>query len=241
MSKTPHDVLIEAYKHLHYHEGRTSGGIWNNTTKFGKRYGWNGVAWCQIYVWCIFQDADAGSLVPKTAGCQQAWDWFHARKRTGSTPRAAALIYFGPGRHVGIVKSYTGSTVTYISGNTNDHPGGPANSVEEHTVSRSAPHGYAYPAYEGSSRPSSPAPRPPAGGGPSWPGRLITQPPIMSGGDVRTWQEQMRRRGWSIAVDGRYGPDSEAICRAFQREKGLEVDGIVGPRAWAAAWTAPIT
>ncbi|WP_285700980.1 peptidoglycan-binding domain-containing protein [Actinomadura sp. NBRC 104412] len=28
-----------------------------------------------------------------------------------------------------------------------------------------------------------------------------------------------------------YGPGSEAICRAFQKEKGLTVDGIVGPAA----------
>jgi peptidoglycan hydrolase-like protein with peptidoglycan-binding domain len=63
----------------------------------------------------------------------------------------------------------------------------------------------------------------------------------MTGSDVRTWQQQMKRRGWRITGDGVYGPDSERICRAFQREKGLQEDGIVGPDTWRAAWTARIT
>ena len=43
-------------------------------------------------------------------------------------------------------------------------------------------------------------------------------------GDVRTWQAQMARRGWSLAVDQHYGPASERVCRLFQGEKGLGVD-----------------
>ncbi len=76
---------------------------------------------------------------------------------------------------------------------------------------------------------------------PAWPGRYLTQPPIMRGSDVRTWQKRMHARGWRITVDGAYGPQSEGVCRAFQREKGLTVDGIVGPVTWGAAWTAPVT
>ncbi|QKW40723.1 peptidoglycan-binding protein [Actinomadura sp. NAK00032] len=48
-------------------------------------------------------------------------------------------------------------------------------------------------------------------------------------------------RGWRIAADGAYGPRSESVCRSFQAEKGLAVDGIVGPATWRAAWEAPIT
>lgn len=81
----------------------------------------------------------------------------------------------------------------------------------------------------------------PAPGTPPWPGRLLRYPPIMRGEDVRTWQARMRERGWRIDVDGAYGPQSRQVCLAFQREKGLTVDGIVGPETWAASWTAPIT
>jgi peptidoglycan hydrolase-like protein with peptidoglycan-binding domain len=59
--------------------------------------------------------------------------------------------------------------------------------------------------------------------------------PVAEGGS----EGRPRKRGWKIAVDGTYGPPSEKVCRAFQEEKHLGVDGIVGPKTWAAAWTAP--
>jgi putative peptidoglycan binding protein/N-acetylmuramoyl-L-alanine amidase-like protein len=86
------------------------------------------------------------------------------------------------------------------------------------------------------------APSPPAGGAPPWPGRYLELgDPMMAGDDVRTWQGQMLARGWALEVDGIYGPQSADVCRSFQAEKGLGVDGIVGPETWAATWAAPIT
>lgn len=77
---------------------------------------------------------------------------------------------------------------------------------------------------------------------PKFPGRLLVlKSPNLSGNDVRTWQQQMHTRGWSIAVDGIYGPASRDTCLKFQQEKHLAVDGIVGPATWAASWTAPVT
>ncbi|RKS06785.1 peptidoglycan hydrolase-like protein with peptidoglycan-binding domain [Nocardiopsis sp. Huas11] len=59
--------------------------------------------------------------------------------------------------------------------------------------------------------------------------------------DLRRWQRRMRDRGWVITPDGLYGDQTEAVTRAFQREKQLGVDGLIGARTWAAAWTATIT
>lgn len=58
---------------------------------------------------------------------------------------------------------------------------------------------------------------------------------------ARVWQQKMSDRNWAITVDGDYGPKSEIVCRKFQTEKGLEVDGVVGPITWNATWTAPET
>jgi peptidoglycan hydrolase-like protein with peptidoglycan-binding domain len=76
---------------------------------------------------------------------------------------------------------------------------------------------------------------------PPFPGRNLHQPPAMSGDDVRTWQAQMAHRGWSIAVNGAYDAASEHICRQFQEEKGLGVNGVVDATTWHATWAAPVT
>jgi len=55
------------------------------------------------------------------------------------------------------------------------------------------------------------------------------------------YQQQMKDRGWDIAVDGNWGPQTEKVTRQFQKEKGLTVDGRVGPKTWAEAWRAPVT
>jgi hypothetical protein len=59
--------------------------------------------------------------------------------------------------------------------------------------------------------------------------------------DVQVWQDKMSSRGWSLSVDGEYGPESEGQCRQFQAEKGLVSDGLVGPDTWNATWNAPVT
>jgi N-acetylmuramoyl-L-alanine amidase/Putative peptidoglycan binding domain len=92
-------------------------------------------------------------------------------------------------------------------------------------------------AQAGGSAPPPPAPAP--GTAPAWPGVYLqdyTEDPSVS-----TWQGQMVARGWTLTVDGCYGPESAGVCRQFQQEKGLGVDAIVGPETWSATWTAPVT
>jgi Putative peptidoglycan binding domain/Glycosyl hydrolases family 25 len=84
-------------------------------------------------------------------------------------------------------------------------------------------------------------PPPPHPGYPPWPGRVIKQPPVMTGNDVQTWQAQMAKRGWKITVDGAYGPASESTCKSFQSQKKLKVDGMVGQQTWDATFQAPVT
>jgi peptidoglycan hydrolase-like protein with peptidoglycan-binding domain len=51
---------------------------------------------------------------------------------------------------------------------------------------------------------------------------------------VRTLQDLLRARGHTVTVDGIFGPLTDAAVRDFQRQRGLAVDGIVGPNTWSA-------
>jgi len=61
--------------------------------------------------------------------------------------------------------------------------------------------------------------------------------------DVATWQSRMRARGWSITVDGYFGPQSAGVARNFAAEKGIDsgLPGQVDVAMWSAAWTLPVT
>ena len=56
------------------------------------------------------------------------------------------------------------------------------------------------------------------------------------GNAVRELQGRLNARGASprLNVDGDFGPKTDAAVRRFQSSRGLVVDGIVGPRTWAA-------
>lgn len=45
-------------------------------------------------------------------------------------------------------------------------------------------------------------------------------------------QELLRAQGFSVRVDGDYGSRTEIAVKAFQRQQGLRVDGVVGPETW---------
>lgn len=58
---------------------------------------------------------------------------------------------------------------------------------------------------------------------------------------IKAWQAQMKKRGWTIGVDGRFGKQSEKVALAFQADKRLSRDGAVGASTWSAAFTEPVT
>lgn len=223
-----------------------------NHTPFGEWYGDNGEPWCDQFVSYCGDKSGNGAAVGKFQYCPSHVNWFKAQRQWGSTPKVGAIVFYdwdgdGLADHVGIVKSFTDTDIRTLEGNTSSGDAGSQGNGDG-AYERVRPRyrniiGYGYPAYsEEPAAPSKPAPapaKPPAG--PAWPGEYLrVKSPMLHDDHVRTWQQQMRNRGWSIAVDGWYGQASAEVCRKFQAEKRLTVDGIVGPATWSAAWNAPI-
>lgn len=199
--------------------------------------------WCDMAItYWARKSGNAAAVLP---GGDRAYTVWHAedfrkvgRWHAGTTAnidrsRPGDIAFFDWGTsnsiedidHTGVIeKVLGGGRVQTIEGNTGD-------ACRRRVRSASVIAGYGRPAY-------SDAPAPPKA--PPF-RRTLKQPPLMQGDDVRTWQAQMRRRGWSIDVDGWYGPDSERVCRAFQSDKHLRVTGDVDQATWKATWEAPIT
>lgn len=51
--------------------------------------------------------------------------------------------------------------------------------------------------------------------------------------NIKQYQTRLKELGYDVGtVDGEYGPKTKAAVIAFQRSKGVDADGIVGPRTW---------
>lgn len=59
--------------------------------------------------------------------------------------------------------------------------------------------------------------------------KMLTIRKGSKGKGVKIWQVIV-----GVAIDGSFGPNTEAATKAFQKSRGLEVDGIVGPKTWKA-------
>jgi peptidoglycan hydrolase-like protein with peptidoglycan-binding domain len=69
------------------------------------------------------------------------------------------------------------------------------------------------------------------------PGTISPWPVIQNGYQghpVKTLQFLLRARGQHVAVDGVFGPATDAAVKAFQTSKGLPTTGILNQHTWMA-------
>lgn len=114
--------------------------------------------------------------------------------------------------------------------------------AEVESIQQGDPHGYtsaevAGSAAGGDAGPA--APGAPAGPAPAPPPPMVSvQLPQLqqghSGQAVRSLQVLLNERAAGLAVDGSFGPATEAAVRNFQTVLHLTVDGIVGTQTWGA-------
>ena len=65
-----------------------------------------------------------------------------------------------------------------------------------------------------------------------WPPRMICKG--MNGPDVAVWQAVLKARGYTLSgTAGVFGESTDSATRKFQRDHGLDDDGIAGPLSWA--------
>jgi len=81
---------------------------------------------------------------------------------------------------------------------------------------------------------------------PTTPPESVTSPVLREGDNthtesIRELQTLLNRHGCTpmLNLDGRHGPLTNAAVRNFQKAKNLTVDGVVGPRTWAALRAIP--
>jgi len=124
--KKSEKVIQIAFKEVGYTENPAN----SNITKYGEWFGFNGVAWCAMFVsWCY---AQAGCKLPNIgyskgmAGCQTAVKYFKENNQIVEIPQVGDIIFFdwnGDGRydHTEIFNGFTSAKKTHmytIGGNT---------------------------------------------------------------------------------------------------------------------------
>jgi hypothetical protein len=226
--QSPIDVLIEiAASQVGYHEGP------NNKTKYGDEMHAlqpsnmdRNAPWCDAFVdWCILQTCrrfGRGVETTRKVLCGDFDDYTYNSvalyKKAGrwhSTPRRGDQIFFGGTGHTGIVTGVVGGIVNTIEGNKSDE-------VRKCSYSKSSPSiiGYGRPCYE------------------LLGGTVITEEdydmPTIKRGDKGKAVKILQIILGDLAVDGSFGPATQAQLLAFQKKHALDPDGVVGPKTWRA-------
>ncbi|MFI5534720.1 peptidoglycan-binding protein [Kitasatospora sp. NPDC051853] len=201
-------------------------------------YGIGDGPWCGMAVWDWFNSGGVDLRRVLT----REWAWTPSGAMAG---KKAGLWHQGPeGRQPGDIvfykvpggASYFVNHVSLYEGDGVSIDGNWRNVVQRVVHPAGTVVGYIRPPYaQPQQPPSTPAPKP----YPPFRGATLGRGDV--GPDVRTAQQRLKDRGWSIAVDGDFGPATEKVVRAYQAEKGLDVDGLIGPLTWASLWTAPVT
>lgn len=201
----------------------------SNRQPYGVWYGWNGVPWCAIFMSWGFRGS-LGQMGGKAASVPLLRQRFQQQGRYGSTPKVGAFAIFNYDKHVEMVLAVYSTYVLTVGGNTSKADGTNywGGNVALRKRPRSAIKGYCYPIYATTTT------APSGTTYLAYPGHVHKD---SSSDDWHVGRIQTRLKAlgfYKMTVDSKFGDGTEAAVKAFQKSKGLTVDGIVGPKTWAA-------
>jgi peptidoglycan hydrolase-like protein with peptidoglycan-binding domain len=197
----------------------------SNKNKFGAWYGWNGYAWCAMYVsWVYDQAGHPLGHIDDDKGFRDCNSGYRFWKNSGeltSSPQMGDIVLFswnGDGKcnHVGIFLKWVveGKTFQSWEGNTavgNDSDGGQVMLRNRNATSVRA---FVSPKVLGVTAP-------------------IPVSESLKKGDrgaaVAEFQKLLYDLEYEITVDGYFGPQTEKTVKKFQSDFGLNATGVVSP------------
>lgn len=192
-------------------------------------------AWCAATVSAVAIKLGYTDIIPTEVGCNQmialfkqmgCWD-----ENDGRVPKPGDIIFYdwqdsgtgdntSPSDHVGIVEKVSGSTFTVIEGNLSDK-------VQRRVMIVNGKYirGFGVPKYDAEPKKEE-----------GFEVNMKTLKKGSKGVQVKTLQALLIGYGYGVGssgVDGSFGPATDKAVRAYQKAKGLAVDGSCGPKTWA--------
>ena len=206
----------------------------------------NGVAWCDIFVDWVFIECfgyeNALKLLYQPtkstgAGCKYSANYYKAHNAFYRQPQVGDQAFFGDygnEGHTGIVVAVSGNIITTVEGNTSGGYGVESNGdgvyIKRYNISTQYIPGFGRPNWGVVS----------SNVGNEEVTDAVSYPTIKlgsKGSDVKKAQQLLIAKGYSCGTagaDGDFGAGTYNAVKKFQAANGLEADGIVGAKTWAA-------
>ena len=183
------------------------------------------IEWCVCFISWLAKKLDITNIIPVDISCNSQIKKFKALGvwHTDSNIQSGDILYYdwdssGDADHVGIIEKVNGMSLTVIEGNNGNFPNDRVRRREINSAS-SLIFGYARPKYRSDDV-------------------SISFPTIRKGDTgtaVKVLQLALVAYEYNIGKygsDGEFGLDTENAVKRFQKNSGIEVDGIVGENTW---------
>lgn len=203
-------------------------------------------AWCATFVSAVAVKLGYTNIIPTECSCPKM---IQLLKNIGAwvendayVPKGGDILFYdwedsgigdnqGGTDHVGIVEKVDGDNIIIIEGNY-------SNSVKRRSIKVNGRYirGYGVPKYD-----TEPVVSKPVVDKPTATKTEVCTVEVKvlrkgaSGENVKALQILLIGRGYSCGsygADGSFGAATDKAVRAFQKDKGLSVDGICGPKTW---------